>query len=170
MTGLEVAKSLPENCCFIFTTAHAQYALDGFELDAVDYLHKPFSFDRFNTAVDKALRRIEGSNNTSCGNLTVKCEYNNVNVPMTDISYIESIGNYVRIVCTTGERILSRTTLKSVLDILPKKTFIRVHRSYIVSVSQISSFSKSKIILKGNKEIPVGLQYMEYCYKQLPYK
>lgn len=160
ITGLDIAKELPAKCCLIFTTAHAKYAIDGFELDAVDFLHKPFSYDRFKTAVEKAIRRIESLSTHEEGNIIVKCEYSNVKISLGDISYIEAVGNYVKIVCTSGERILSRTTLKSVQSMLPEESFIRVHRSFIVAKSQVSSFTRTRIILKGDKEIPVGVQYV----------
>lgn len=97
INGLEIADTLPEKCCFIFTTAYAQYALEGFNLDAVDFLHKPFSYERFEVALEKARRRIESRRHPIPEYLTVKQEYNNVNIPLSDILYIEALGNYVKI-------------------------------------------------------------------------
>lgn len=93
INGLEIADTLPEKCCFIFTTAYAQYALEGFNLDAVDFLHKPFSYERFEVAVEKAIRRIESKRHHSPEYLIVKQEYNNVSIPLSDILYIEALGN-----------------------------------------------------------------------------
>lgn len=160
INGLEIADTLPEESCFIFTTAYAQYALDGFNLDAVDFLHKPFSYERFNLAVEKALRRIESKKHISYEYLIVKQEYNNVNIPLEDILYIEGMGNYVKIFRKSGKHVLTRTNLKAITDMLPEKMFLRIHRSFVVSISSVSSFSKSKITLSGYmEELPIGAQY-----------
>ena len=121
INGLEIAHTLPHECCFIFTTAYAQYALEGFNLDAVDFLHKPFSYERFELAVEKAQRRIEANRHTVPEYLTVKQEYNNVNIQLSDILYIEALGNYVKIMRTSGGHVLTRTNLKSITDLLPEK-------------------------------------------------
>lgn len=160
INGLEIADTLPEKCCFIFTTAYAQYALEGFNLDAVDFLHKPFSYERFDVAVEKALRRIESKQNKSPQYLVVKQEYNNVNISLTDILYIEALGNYVKIFRKSGGHILTRTSMKTITDMLPERDFLRIHRSYVISISAVISFSRSKVELKGyNGELPIGSQY-----------
>lgn len=160
INGLEIADTLPEKCCFIFTTAYAQYALEGFNLDAVDFLHKPFSYERFDVAVEKALRRIESKQNRSPQYLVVKQEYNNVNISLTDILYIEALGNYVKIFRKSGGHILTRTSMKTITDMLPERDFLRIHRSYVISISAVISFSRSKVELKGyNGELPIGSQY-----------
>lgn len=88
ISGLEIANTLPGECCFIFTTAYAEYALDGFNLDAVDFLHKPFSYERFEVAVEKAMRRINARRPSASESLVVKQEYNNVSILLDDILYI----------------------------------------------------------------------------------
>lgn len=128
INGLEIADSLPEKCCFIFTTAYAQYALEGFNLDAVDFLHKPFSYERFEVAVEKALRRIESKRNVSPECLIVKQEYNNVNIPLSDILYIEALGNYVKIFRKSGGHILTRTNFEKYNRYaFPERDFLRIH-------------------------------------------
>lgn len=161
ISGLEIADALPHECCFIFTTAFAEYALEGFNLDAVDFLHKPFSYERFNTAVEKALRRIHMCQQPAKDdNLVVKQEYNNVNIPLTDIQYVEALGNYVKIVRSSGGHVLTRTNLKNIADVLPADRFLRIHRSYIVSVADIASFTRTRIVLTGSgEELPIGAQY-----------
>lgn len=160
INGLEIADTLPEKCCFIFTTAYAQYALEGFNLDAVDFLHKPFSYERFETAVDKALRRIESKERNPSRCLIVKQEYNNVSIPLTDILYIEALGNYVKIFRKSGGHTLTRTNMKTITDILPEKDFLRIHRSYVISIASVISFSRSRVELDGhNEELPIGSQY-----------
>lgn len=160
LNGLEIADRLPRECCFIFTTAYAEYALDGFDLDAVDFLHKPFSYERFEVAVEKALRRIRARRPPVPECLVVKQEYNNVSIPLADILYVEALGNYVKIVRASGGHVLTRTNLKAIMDLLPADRFLRIHRSYVVPVSAVASFTRSKVVLKGGDGLPVGAQYM----------
>lgn len=161
INGLEIADTLPEKCCFIFTTAYAQYALEGFNLDAVDFLHKPFSYERFEVAVEKATRRIESKRHHSPEYLIVKQEYNNVSIPLSDILYIEALGNYVKIFRKSGGHVLTRTNLKTITDLLPVHDFLRIHRSYVIPISSVVSFSRSKVEIEGNVgELPIGSQYV----------
>lgn len=161
INGLEIADSLPEKCCFIFTTAYAQYALEGFNLDAVDFLHKPFSYERFEVAVEKAFRRIESKRNVSPECLIVKQEYNNVNIQLSDILYIEALGNYVKIFRKSGGHILTRTNLKNITDMLPERDFLRIHRSYVISLASVVAFSRTRVELKGLEVgLPVGTQFV----------
>ena len=167
-SGLDIAHALPPESCLIFTTAHAQYALNGFELDAVDFLHKPFAYERFEKAVEKALRFIEAKRNKVPENIIIKQEYNNISVTTSDILYIEAMENYTKIFRTSGNYILSRTSLKAIQKMLPKDRFLRTHRSYIVSINKIERFSKREITLKGcSATIPIGRQYAENVYSKL---
>ncbi len=160
LNGLEIADVLPHECCFIFTTAYAEYALEGFNLDAVDFLHKPFSYERFEMAVEKVLRRIDARRVPMFEYLVVKQEYNNVSIPLSDILYVEALGNYVKIVRVSGGHVLTRTNLKTITDMLPEEAFLRIHRSYVVSISSIISFTRTRVKLKGLVEnLPVGAQY-----------
>lgn len=160
INGLEIAARLPENTCFIFTTAYLKYALDGFDLDAVDYLHKPFSYNRFQTAFSKALRRIGRQQfQTTSQCITVKQDYNNINIPIDDIMYIEAVEGYSKIFRSSGEYITSRILLKNIFSMLPQNCFLRIHRSFIVSKSKIKSFSKQEIVLIDGTTLPIGRQY-----------
>lgn len=160
INGLEIAARLPENTCFIFTTAYLKYALDGFDLDAVDYLHKPFSYNRFQTAFSKALRRIGRQQfQTTSQCITVKQDYNNINIPIDDIMYIEAVEGYSKIFRSSGEYITSRILLKNIFSMLPQDCFLRIHRSFIVSRSKIKSFSKQEIVLIDGTTLPIGRQY-----------
>lgn len=160
ISGLEIADSLPKECCLIFTTAYAQYAIEGFNLDAVDFLHKPFSYERFETAVEKVFRRMDSIRPISPEYIVVKQEYNNVNIPLNDILYIEALGNYVKIMRVSGGHVLTRTNLKAITDILPEKDFLRIHRSYVIALKYVSSFSRTRIGLVGHTdELPIGTQY-----------
>lgn len=173
MTGLEIAQALPKGCCLIFTTAYAQYALDGFDLDAVDFLHKPFAYERFVRAVDKALSRIEtraisGSREV----LTLKQEYNNVVIPVEQIRYLEAMENYTKIYRCDGSYILSRTNLKKVLCLLPSDRFLRVHRSYVVALLHVLEYTHTHLRLKDDRTtIPIGRTYLDMflrCMERQP--
>lgn len=162
ISGLTIASRLPKETCFIFTTAYLNYAMDGFELDAVDYLHKPFAFSRFQTAFAKAIRRVEsiGRERDDNRTLLVKQEYNNVNVPLRSILYIEAMEGYVKIFREDGICTISRIILKNIGSQLPVDEFIRIHRSFIVPKSKIKSFNKQCVTLTSGVTLPIGRQYL----------
>lgn len=159
ITGLTIASQLPKETCFIFTTAYLEYALDGFELDAVDYLHKPFSYARFQTAFSRAQRRIRGEISAQSQSILVKQEYNNVSIPLAEIIYIEAMEGYVKIFRENGVCTVSRMILKNVGSQLPERDFIRVHRSFIVQKSKVRSFNKREVELNNGRILPIGRQY-----------
>lgn len=160
ISGLTIASQLPEETCFIFTTAYLDYAMNGFELDAVDYLHKPFAFSRFQTAYAKALRRIRRDERPQAPQcILVKQEYSNVSIPLPEIIYIEAMEGYVKIFRENGECTLSRIILKNIGSQLPERDFLRIHRSYIVQRSKIRRFNRREVELKNGKTLPIGRQY-----------
>lgn len=160
INGIEVASRLPENTCFIFTTAYLKYALDGFDLDAVDYLHKPFAYSRFQIAFSKALRRIGRQPiKTAPQCITVKQEYSSITIPIDAILYVEAVEGYSKIFMTSGECVMSRILLKNVLALLPPESFIRIHRSFVVSKLKIKSFNRQEILLIDGTALPVGRLY-----------
>lgn len=169
VSGLTIASQLPPETCFIFTTAYLNYAMDGFELDAVDYLHKPFAFSRFQTAFAKAVRRIEGASRPREDNrsLMVKQEYNTVNVPLRSILYIEAMEGYVKIFREDGICTVSRIILKNVGSQLPEEDFLRIHRSFIVSKSKIKSFNRQSVTLSSGVTLPIGRQYVNDMMRML---
>ncbi len=167
ISGLTIASQLPEDTCFIFTTAYLEYALDGFELDAVDYLHKPFSYSRFQVAFSKALRRIGDGAHSDRQCILVKQEYNNVSIPLDEILYIEAMEGYVKIFRENGVRTVSRMILKNIGTQLPEHDFIRIHRSYIVQKSKVRSFSKREVELNNGRILPIGRQYSNDVASQL---
>lgn len=168
VTGLTIARQLPKDTCIIFTTAYLHYALEGFNLDAVDYLHKPFAFNRFQAACTKALRRIEFNiMNAATQTLVVKQEYNNVSIPLCDILYIEAMEGYSKIHRLNGKPTLSRGVLKSFGDRLSPTEFIRTHRSYIVSASKVKSFNKQTVTLVNGTTVPISRQYSENVVRLL---
>lgn len=160
INGIEIAARLPENTCFIFTTAYLKYALEGFDLDAVDYLHKPFAYSRFLVAFSKALRRIGRQPiKTTSQCIVVKQDYNSITIPIDDITYIEAVEGYSKIFRTSAECVTTRLLLKNVLAMLPPDTFVRIHRSFVVSKSKIRSFNRQEIILNNGVTLPIGRQY-----------
>lgn len=160
INGISIATRLPEDTCFIFTTAYLKYALEGFDLDAVDYLHKPFAYSRFQIAFSKALRRIGRQPiKTSSQCIVVKQDYSNMTIPIDDILYIEAVEGYSKIFRTSKDCVISRILLKNVLALLPQDSFLRIHRSFIVSRSKIKSFTKQAIILTNDITLPIGRQY-----------
>ncbi|MCM1041794.1 MAG: LytTR family DNA-binding domain-containing protein [Bacteroides sp.] len=166
LNGLDIARKLPSSTCFIFTTAYIRYALDGFNLDAVDFLHKPFSYERFEIAVEKARRRMEyirGAEEI----ITVKQEYNNVVIPIADILYVEAMENYSKFFRRKGFYVLSRMNLKAVEELLPARRFVRIHRSFIVAVDAVSSFSRQEIRLASGQLLPIGRLYAEKATARL---
>lgn len=161
ISGIDIARRLPEGTCLIFTTAYLDYAPAGFELDAVDYLHKPFSYDRFRTAVGKAVRRrreVESRPQTA-RTLVVKQEYSNVAIPLSGIKYIEAMEGYVKIFRLDGVCTITRMLLKNIGAQLPAEAFLRVHRSFIVARSCVESYTRREVVLAGGVVIPVGRQY-----------
>ena len=168
VNGLQIAASVPPEACFIFTTAYLDYAFDGFNLNAVDYLHKPFSYDRFRLAVEKALRHLDYNEHFKADKcIVVKQEYNNVSIPLSDIVYIEAMEGYSKIFRTDGSCTLSRVILKSIGAMLPPKRFIRIHRSFIVAVDKIRSFTRQSVTLSGGVTVPVGRQYSAALVERL---
>ncbi len=162
-SGLSLAAKLPSDICLIFTTAYLSYAIEGFNLDAVDYLHKPFAFSRFETAIAKAMRRIgdkrADTSTTRLGSIVVKQEYSNVTIPLDDILYIEAVERYSRIHRLSGECTVTRVILKQLAGMLPAEEFPRIHRSFIVARSKVKSYTRQEIRLINGATLPVGRQY-----------
>ncbi len=168
INGLEIAAAVPPEACFIFTTAYLDYAFDGFNLNAVDYLHKPFAYDRFKLAVEKAIKKLDYNEHVQADKcIVVKQEYNNVSIPLADIAYVEAMEGYSKIFRTDGSCTLSRVILKTIGAMLPQKKFLRIHRSFIVAVDKIRSFSRQSVTLTNGQTIPVGRQYSALLAERL---
>lgn len=161
MNGLDVVRSLDVKPMIIFTTAYKKFAVEGFELDAIDYLLKPFNFERFKKAVLKAeeYHKYKSSLRTEEDYLYVYSEYKLVRVILDNIEYIESLEDYIRIHLTDGKPVLTLMPLKKILLKLPPEKFQRVHRGYVVAVNKIRLFTNKKIVLK-NAELPVSDTYI----------
>lgn len=160
LTGIDLFRSLTIKPVVIFTTAYSNYAVEGFNLAAADYLLKPFSFDRFLQAVEKARvvithRQVQQKNEGP--SIFIKSDYQNIRIAINDILYVEALDDYVRVV-TADKSYLSLMTLKVVSEMLPDANFVRVHRSFLVALDKISSV-RNRIITIGKQEIPVGTTY-----------
>lgn len=166
LLGTEFAHTVGNNTHIIFTTAYPQYAIEGFRLDVVDYLLKPFSFEEFSNAVMKARRRIStekqpAQQQVEANNeyLFLKSEYKIRRINFNDILYIEGLKDYIKVYTTQEDKpILSLSSLKTVELKLPESKFMRIHRSFIVNLEKISVIERSRIIF-GKTYIPVSDQY-----------
>ena len=161
ITGLEFLKTMSNPPLVIFTTAYPQYAVDGFELNAVDYLLKPFSFERFWKAVLKARTQFETGKVAPLQSMIVEDEYfyvktdnKLVKINYSDILYIEALQNYIA-VHTTSRKYITYLTFKSIEESLPNTIFLKVHKSYLVSMSRIESIEGNEIII-GSHHIPIS--------------
>jgi DNA-binding LytR/AlgR family response regulator len=165
VTGIELVRSLQNKPLIIFTTAYKNFAFEGFELEAVDYLLKPIDFERFSKAVTKAIEFFQYKQNTKeqkGASLFVRSEYKMVKIDLEDIEYIEALEDYVKIHLTNSKPILTLTTLKSVLEKLPPDKFQRIHRSYIVPTSKVQSILNRKARLASGAELPISNNYLDF--------
>lgn len=160
ISGIDFFNSLSKKPLLIFTTAYADHAVASFEMDAVDYLLKPFSLSRFIKGCNKAFELYTFRNSEeTADHLFVKTGYEQVKVTFADIHFIEATGNYV----TFGlkeKNILSRSTFAEAISMLPSEGFVRVHRSYLVSVNKIDKVERHQVTI-NDKKIPVGEAYRQ---------
>jgi len=165
ISGLSFAKSINKNIKIIFTTAYREYAVDGFDLQAVDYLLKPISFERLLQAINKYLDetiQVEREKNTVLTNeniesFFVRSERKMVKIDYHEILFIESLSDYIKI-HLKDKKVVTRETISNIEAKLPKKDFMRVHRSYLVSKLEIRSFTNEYIEI-GKKQIPISRSY-----------
>jgi len=162
LLGTSFLRTLKNAPKVIFTTAYRKYAVEGFELDAVDYLLKPINFERFLKGVNKVLQlnlqnSIVSSENhadTSPPFLYFRSNRKMVKVLLDDILYIEGLNDYIKIV-TSGKTIISKHVLSSLEEMLPANSFVRIHKSFIIAINKIESFNADSVEI-GKKEIPIG--------------
>jgi len=162
INGLQFYKSLPNNKPqVIFTTAFKDFAIDGFNVDAIDYLLKPFEFERFLKATYKAKEYVEflSSQEINLSSIFVKVNYEMMKINLKDIDLVEALDDYIKIYIKPTP-VLTLMTLKSIAEKLPSKEFVRVHRSYIIPLSKIEKYSRTKLQVSG-KEIPIGSSYAD---------
>ena len=172
LSGIDFLKSLKNPPLVIFTTAYDEYALQGFELDALDYLLKPFSYERFLKAANKAYDQINlmvqnvQSEKTGEDYIFVKSEHNIIKIPLNDILYIQGFKDYLKVHTHEPRPIFTLKSMKSMEEMLPSNQFIRVHRSYIISIDKIHSFRNGRIKIM-DKAIPIGELYRESFHQKV---
>ncbi len=181
--GLDLVRGLKNPPMLIFTTAYSEYAIEGFRLDAVDYLLKPFSFSDFSHAVEKAvslyhlmslqkgqrsqdeqeehIAEAEADNTTTSDSISIKADYKVSIVRYADIIYIESVGEYIRLHLTNASPITTLFRLKNMESTLPSELFMRVHRSYIINLNHIKSYSRGRIYLTNDEYVPMSTNYRD---------
>lgn len=173
INGIEFARSIPKHTLIIFTTAYSEYALDSYEVDAVDYLVKPIDAVKFRKAVDKAItyhsllldeeeKSVEPVEDEF---IFVKSDRRFFKVSLKDILFIEGLKDYV-IIQLEDQRIITRMTVKSIHEILPQSTFLRINRSYIVNRNKIESFDNNDVFI-GKHEIAIGNMYRDEFFQTL---
>lgn len=173
LLGTDFLKTIPNPPKVIFTTAYRDYAVEGFELGVVDFLLKPYSFDRFLRAVHKVLdlelrTQTDAKESALTQNdrfLYVRADRKMVKVMVDDIQYIESLKDYVRIF-VKDQQIITKQTITGLEEMLPEKDFVRIHRSFIVSIKKIDSYTQHAVFL-GKTELPVGPLYKQEIMKRL---
>lgn len=171
ISGVEFLKSLKNPPMVIFTTAFSNYAIEGYDLDVVDYLLKPISFDRFMKAINKVTERMNKNHDSTTEDdyFYVKADKKLIKVKYDDIIYVEGLKDYV-ILRNENSRVITLQTMKSLEEKLPSNMFKRVHRSYIVNIDKINSIMGNmiEVINKGNeKMIPIGKNYKDELMKTI---
>lgn len=177
--GTDFLRTLKKPPKVIFTTAFRKFAIEGFELDAVDYLLKPISFERFLKAVNKvmdvsfhgtlSLESTEIINKAQNeNNIYLRSDRKMIKVALTDIIYIESLKDYIKVVATSGT-VITKQSISSIEEILPKDLFMRIHRSFIVAINKIESYS-NELVWVGKTELPISRMYRHEVEKVLNHK
>ncbi len=173
INGIDFARSIPKNTLVIFTTAYSEYALDSYEVDAVDYLVKPIDEAKFRKAVEKAVAYhslLLDDDKKSVENIEdecifVKSDRRYFKVKLKDILFIEGLKDYV-IIQLDGQRIITRMNIKNIHSLLPKNVFLRINRSYIVNQQHIDSFDNNDVFIKTH-EIAIGNSYRDSFFEEI---
>ncbi|QGY43108.1 response regulator [Maribellus comscasis] len=169
LSGISFLRTLKDAPLVIFTTAYSEYALEGFELDAIDYLKKPFSFDRFCKSIFKAEELLQLKQEAASSHHIEKKDNNNflfiksnkktIKVNYADIQYIEGLGDYIRI-HLTDQKIVTNLSMKKIIELLPEKQFYRTHKSFIISLSKIDLVEGNMVVINKTK-LPIGNSYRQ---------
>jgi len=162
INGIDLVSSLQNKPMIIFTTAYKKFAYNGFELDAVDYLLKPISFERFKRGVSKAMELLQNKAQVKApeqDNLFVRSEYRMVRIGLNEIEYVEGLEDYIKIHISSSKPVLTLMTMKAFIEKLPENKFLRIHRSYIIPLNKIVSVINRKVLLASGKIFPVSETY-----------
>lgn len=157
LSGIDFLKTLPQKPKTIFTTAYRDFAIEGFELEAVDYLLKPITFERFFKSVERILRTIAAYTEDF---ILVKTEGMHRKLMLSEIVYFESQGNDIKIVLITNESFISKSKITDLEQTLSSKSFVRIHRSFIINSAFVTAFNNNEIVVNHHK-IPVGRSYKQ---------
>lgn len=159
ISGLDFHTRLPHKIMVVFTTSYSEYAVEGFNLKASDYLLKPFSLDRFQSSMERVKEQYETENRkTGTQYLFIRADYSLQKIPIADILFIEGLDDYLKIHVQGQKTVVARMTMKAILEKLPASGFFRVHRSFIVPLGKISKI-RNKVIYIADEEIPVSASY-----------
>ena len=168
LSGLEFVKSFTDKPYVVFTTAYSEYAVEGFQVDAADYLLKPITYPGFLKAANKVKNLIELNTNsekesirTTASHLFVKSDYKLIRIELDDIKYIESQHEYIKIHMINSKPVMTQLSMKAIEEQLPTGQFMRVHRSFIVNLKKVSVVERNRIVFDGKVYIPVSDQYKE---------
>ena len=176
LLGTDLIRTLKNPPKVIFTTAYRKFAIEGFELDAVDYLLKPISFERFLKAVNKVMEtsvKLIGNNDTNSDQqnnsndafINLRADRKNLKIALNDILYVESLKDYIKVVTKT-KNIVTKQSISSLEEALPKNNFVRIHRSFIVAINKIESFTNDAIEI-NRQELPISRMYRHEVEKVL---
>jgi len=177
MSGMGFVKSLHNKPYIVFTTAYSEYAVDGFDVEAVDYLLKPISFVNLLKAANKvkALMDLKANNHKgikeeSANFIFVKSAYKSIRIDFNNIKYVESQHEYIKIHLLSNESVTTKMSLKSIEELLPANKFVKVHRSFIVNLKEVSVIERNRIVFENKIYIPVSEQYKERFEQHLDNK
>jgi DNA-binding LytR/AlgR family response regulator len=176
LSGIQLLRSLQTPPLVVFTTAYPEFAAESYEYNAVDYLVKPIKYERFLKAVNKAssllhstiatpIQTAKQPNNQKDDSLFIKSGTQLVKIIPDEILFVEAAGNYMCFI-TKDKRVLSLLTMKEVLDILPSDNFVRIHKSYIISIKHLTAIERHDAVI-GGKQIPIGITYREHFLKRM---
>ncbi len=166
LSGIGFIKSLKDAPLFVFITAYPEFAIEGFEVDAVDYLVKPVSFERFRTSVNRVLDRFSSNEKVEgVQHLMVRSNKKNYRINFDELLYLEAQGDYVRFV-TTNKSLMVHGTLKDFISLIPENLFGRIHKSYVISLSKVEYTEGNQVKISEHK-LPVSLSYKDELLRKL---
>jgi len=168
ISGISFVRSLPVSPRIIFTTAYPEYAVEGFEINAVDYLVKPFSFERFLKAVNRAFDQFNASGNNVQPepSILVKSDKRIYSLKPASLLYIEGYGDYIRLFLANGEKLVVHDTIKNFINLLPSKDFLRIHKSYVLNLNHVQYIDGNQVHIE-EKTLPVSPGYRNLLIDKL---
>jgi DNA-binding LytR/AlgR family response regulator len=170
INGIDLYKQLQQDTMVIFITSRSDYAVEGFNLSAVDYLVKPFTFERFEQAIKKANDLLnfqtQNTNKLDTKHLFIRADFSLIKITIADITHIEGLDDYIKIHLQNQKTLVARMTLKNLLEKLPANDFIRIHRSFIIAIDKVERI-KAKAVIVAGKELPIGVSYEGDTLKKL---